>query len=77
MVNKEFMAKRNELIKKYFDNISIASSDHNVDVGIAFEMLLANVRSKEAGLDAQYAVGAVDYAELEKDIAELDALRRK
>lgn len=32
MVNKEFMAKRNEIIKKYFDNISIASSTHNVDV---------------------------------------------
>ena len=76
MVNKEFMAKKNELIKKYWESVVGISNENNVDIGVAFEMLLANARNRKTGYPVYAGVGEIDYDELDKDIAGLDATRR-
>lgn len=76
MVNKEFMAKKNELIKKYWESVVGISNENNVDIGVAFEMLLANARNRNTEYPVYVGAGEIDYKELDKDIAELDATRR-
>lgn len=76
MVNREFMAKKNELIKKYWDNIVGISNENEVDIVVAFEMLLANARNRNGNYALYEGVGEIDYEEFDKDVAELDATRR-
>jgi len=76
MVNRDFMTKKNELIKKYYDQIAGISIHNEVDLGVAFEMLLANARNRGKGYSLYEGAGEIDYDALDKDIAELDVLRR-
>jgi len=76
MVNKEFMKKKNELTKKYFDQVAGISEFNDVDLDVAFEMLLANARNRGKGYPLYEGCGEMDYDLFDVDVAALDALRR-
>lgn len=75
MINVEFKAKKTELETKYAYKIAGLGIANDVDKGVAFDMLAANV---ERG--AQYKGAGEctteEWAELIKDFADLKALAR-
>lgn len=76
IINEEFKKKEEEIQRKYDRYISDVSYANNVDLRVAYLMLVQNVRNKKEGLPLYPGAKFVDYDALEKDLDELDALRR-
>jgi hypothetical protein len=65
------------LIKeKYHDQIAGISEYNNVDLNVAYLMLIRNPINIDDGVSVYQGAGEIDYDELRKDIAVLDSLRR-
>lgn len=76
---KLFELQKELMAIKYYDNVAGISKKNNVDMGVAFDMLLANY---DAMCKGQYSEikpggGILNYAELGTDINQLDKYRRK
>ena len=65
---KTFKEKKEEMMEKYQYAINAISVANNVDVGVAFDMLLSNAN----GVGEHYDY--VNEEELKKDAQELEAL---
>ena len=79
MFKSPYEVKKEEMIVKYDANIKGLSVAQNVDMGVAFDMLVSNYKCAVADMaeEIKHGGGIVDFAELGKDIAELDAARSK
>lgn len=76
IINEEFKKKEEEIQRKYDRYISDVGYANNVDLRVAYLMLVQNARSRKEGLPLYPGAQFVDYDALEKDLDELDALRR-
>ena len=68
--------KRKEFAKKYKTEIALMSKAQDVDLGVAQDMLVAHVKNRNIDTTYKYNFEGqenLNYAELEKDIAELEA----
>lgn len=74
-MNEAFVTKKEELEAKYKTQIDGLSRVNNVDLGVAFDLLLSNVER-----DTTYVGGGrmttEAWAELVQDVADLRALGR-
>lgn len=79
LIKNEFNAQLDFMKEKYAENIKGISAANNVDMGVAFDMLVYNYRTICMGdfTEVKRGGGIVDYAELGADIKKLDAARRK
>lgn len=74
-----FKNKQKELAEKYLENIEGLANYNNVDLGVAFDMLVSNAKQMMAGKITDYyrGGGKLDFDELIQDVQELDACRGK
>lgn len=79
MFQTPYEVKKQEMMKKYDANIKGIGTEQNVDMGVAFDMLVSNYKCAVADMaeEIKHGGGIVDFAELGKDIAELDFARSK
>jgi len=77
-MNAAFKQKYDEMMAKYHQNIAGISRANNVDMGVAFDMLVCNAKSLKSGDLAEIKPGGgkLDYYELMNDVVELDNRRR-
>ena len=78
-LNDIFKARKEMMELKYKKNIEGISNTNNVDMGVAFDMLLTNYRYVCEGNFAEVypGGGVIDFGELGADIKLLDEVRRK
>jgi len=78
-LNDIFKARKEMMEKKYAAQIAGISHYNNVDLGVAFDMLVYNYRAVCAGdfAEVKKGGGVIDYAELGADMKLLDEVRRK
>lgn len=78
-LNELFKEQQRMMELKYQAAIAGISRANNVDLGVAFDMLLANYRFVCAGDFAEVYPGGgpLDFGELGADIKKLDEARRK
>lgn len=79
LIKNDFNAQLDFMKRKYAENIKGISAANNVDMGVAFDMLVYNYRAICIGdfTEVKRGGGIVDYAELGADVKKLDAARRK
>lgn len=68
--------KRKEFAKKYKTEIALMAKEQDVDLGVAEDMVIAHVKNRNVDTPYKYNFEGqenLNYAELEKDIAELEA----
>ncbi len=76
MINAQFLEKERELQEKYDRAVRDIANANGVDMKIGWLMLMQNVRNKQDDLPRYIGAPYVEYYELEKDLEELDKLRR-
>lgn len=74
-----FKEQKKVMEEKYKANIIGISNFNNVDLGVAFDMLVYNYRAVCKGefSEVKAGGGVIDYAELGADVNKLDDARRK
>jgi hypothetical protein len=80
MAASNLYAMQEALIKeKYKENIAGISKTNNVDLGVAYSMLISNFNCLKTGNIAEIKKGGgiLSYIELGIDLAQLDKYRRK
>lgn len=77
-MNKNFKEKQKQFAEKYKVNIGGISRANNVDMGVALDMFISNVKQvvSEEITEFYKGAGLVKYDEAIKDIIELDKARR-
>ena len=74
-----YKAKQKELAEKYQENIEGLATYNNVDMGVAFDMLVSNAKQMIAGKVTDYYKGGgkLDFDQLIEDVLDLEASRGK
>ena len=75
IMNELFTAKKEELEAKYDERIRGIAIENDVDLGVAFDMLVANAERGTAYPGAGNCT-VEEWAEIVKDVADLRALGR-